>query len=621
MTGWQRVAATWLAAAACLAAGVARAEGDGQADFDEALRIKVVASGGLRELNEVIELLEKALDKGLDVENSDFAEQVLSESLFERASQLAAVVESVPEENLADPRMQRIRSLAVSDLRRVLTYDDPPAEVTAMLAKILTLPGGDRDEARELLDELIDKNEAFATMPPDEQAATLALRGALQSDVEKALADFARAIELAPDNTQYQLARAKFRVGHDDADQALEDVTKIIAERPDDLAAIVLKSQIERELKKFDEALETLKKAAELAPQSPIPPQYRGEIYQELDQHDKAIAEFTRVLELQPGLDIALIRRSQAYLYNGDFDKALADIDQVLKDNPAMALAHGLRAQSLAALERVPEAITEMRMLAEELPGQVDVQMQLALYYQLNNQTNDAIETYTKVLELEGDNFLALRSRGDAYLGVGKHAEAVADFENAIKLDGEDPSLLNNFAWVLATSPDDTVRDGKRAIELATKACELTEYKRPHIISTLAAAFAEAGDIKTAKDWSQKGIAANQSDLERAMAADDKKLVEELTEMGEELTKELASYDSGKPIRERQTEEEADDEAGKQNGENADGAAESSPDDGQEAPDAPPAAEEAATDPAADEAAGDDSQAASDEAPAAPAEP
>jgi tetratricopeptide (TPR) repeat protein len=611
MTGWQRVAATLLAAVTCLAAGVARAEGEGQSDLDEALRIKVVAGGGLRELNEVIELLEKALDKGLDVENSDFAEQVLSESLLERATQLATVVESVPEENLADPRMQRIRSLAVSDLRRVLTYDEPPAEAPVMLAKILSLPGGDRDEARKLLEELIDKAESFTALPPAEQAAALALRGALQSDVEKALADFARAIELAPDNTQYQLARAKFRVTHDDAEQALADVKKIVEERPDDLAAIVLMSQIQRELKKFDDALETLAKAAELAPHSPIPPQYRGEIYQELDQHDKAIEEFSRVLELQPGLDIALIRRSQAYLYNGDADKALADIDLVLKDNPAMALAHGLRAQALAASDRVPEAITEMRLLAEELPGQVDVQMQLALYYQLNRQTRDAIETYTKVLELEGDNFLALRSRGDAYLGIGEHAAAVADFERALKLDPEEPSLLNNFAWVLATSPDDKVRDGKRAIELATKACELTEYKRPHIISTLAAAFAEAGDIETAQDWSEKGIAVNQSDLEEAIRDDNKQRIKELTEMGEELAKELATYDSGKPIRERQTEEEDDEDKGDED------SAAPSPDGDEDVPTARPAPEESAS----DDDNQDDAQAASGEAPPAPADP
>ena len=63
-----------------------------------------------------------------------------------------------------------------------------------------------------------------------------------------------------------------------------------------------------------------------------------------------------------------------------------------------------------------------------------------------------------------------------------------------------DEGLLNNLAWVLATSPDDKLRDGKRAIELATKAAEVSNYETPHVLSTLAAAYAETGDFEKAKN-------------------------------------------------------------------------------------------------------------------------
>ena len=147
-----------------------------------------------------------------------------------------------------------------------------------------------------------------------------------------------------------------------------------------------------------------------------------------------------------------------------------------------------------------------MKLLADEMPGQPDVRMQLALYYLLNNQPREAIEEYTRGDRAgRRDISCALRSRGDAYLNVGDHAAAVDDFDSALKLEPEDSALLNNFAWVLATSPDDSVRDGKRAIELATKACELTEYKEPHILSTLAAAYAETGDFDTAREVVAEG--------------------------------------------------------------------------------------------------------------------
>ena len=96
------------------------------------------------------------------------------------------------------------------------------------------------------------------------------------------------------------------------------------------------------------------------------------------------------------------------------------------------------------------------------------------------------------------------------------------------------------LAWVLATSPDDGVRNAKRSIELATKACELTEYKQAHILSTLASGYAESGDWETAIKWSTKAVEAGHDNEE--------------TE--DQLKKELESYKEKKPWREKQEVEE-----------------------------------------------------------------
>ncbi|MEC8346323.1 MAG: hypothetical protein VXZ63_14355, partial [Planctomycetota bacterium] len=91
----------------------------------------------------------------------------------------------------------------------------------------------------------------------------------------------------------------------------------------------------------------------------------------------------------------------------------------------------------------------------------------------------------------------------------------------------------------LGTSPKDDLRDGERAVELGLKACEVTEYKEPHILSTLAAAYAETGDFENAKKWSSKAV--------------------ELAEDGEQkenLSKELESYEAGKAWRELQEDED-----------------------------------------------------------------
>ena len=163
------------------------------------------------------------------------------------------------------------------------------------------------------------------------------------------------------------------------------------------------------------------------------------------------------------------------------------------------------------------------------------------MYYLINKQPHEAISEYDDMLLLDPENFLALRSRADAYLNVGKHQEAIADFEKALKIEPEDTTILNNLAWVLATSPDEKLRDGKRAVELATKACELTDYKLPHILSTLAASFAESGNFDNAVEWSQKAV--DMDDPENA----------------EQLAKELQSYQKKEPWRERQDIGQAED--------------------------------------------------------------
>jgi hypothetical protein len=86
----------------------------------------------------------------------------------------------------------------------------------------------------------------------------------------------------------------------------------------------------------------------------------------------------------------------------------------------------------------------------------------------------------------------------------------------------------------------DDVRNAKRSIELGTKACEVTSYARPHILSTLAAGYAEAGDWENAVKWSQKSLEVAEDDDENRP----------------QLEKELQSYKDKKPWRELQNEDE-----------------------------------------------------------------
>ncbi len=512
-------------AAGSPAAGSPGAGSPGLADLDEALRVRINAQG-LRDLNRVISLVETALDKGLNEDNQAFAQNMLADALMDRATSLIQVMNMQP---LQSQQMQQIRQLVTSDLRRVLQSEEPPSEASLMLGRLQALPDGDPYEARRVLQDYLEHDD----LPPAKRAEALVLRGRLVKDQTKALADFDEAIALVPEDENYRLARALLLRSQGQLEAALTTVGEILERNPDVANALLLQGELYRQLNRSEEALASFDAASELVPQAPGPYQNRGEIYRSQGKFEQAVAQFSKVLELKPGVLLTLVHRAEAYLNAGQPELALADIEIVLEKQSLIA-AHRIRADALSKLGRLDEAIDEMERLAAAIPNEGGLRMQLALYYLVDKQPRKAVAAYSEILEIDDQNVEALRSRGDAYLNIGKHQEAIVDFERVLELQPEDTSVLNNLAWVLATSPEDQLRDGSRAITLATKACELTKYRRPHILSTLAAAYAEAGDFKSAQEWSQKSV--DMDDPEHR----------------EQLARELQSYQDGKPWREKQ---------------------------------------------------------------------
>jgi tetratricopeptide (TPR) repeat protein len=505
----------------------------GQADLDMATQLKVTAEG-LTDLNEVVDKLDSAIEKGLDKDNKAFAEELLKSTLLQRATALSSAVldRQVPDPR-RDPRWLQIRQYALTDLQRAIGLDEKLWDAQLLVGRLQALPLGDPNAAKRALSKVCNAEDA----EPDQRAEAFALRGALETDDKKREADFNRAVELVPDKPDYLRLRAQYYFGKDKFDAALVDIDQALKLAPDHAPSQEVRGLILLGLKRMDEALAAFNKASELAPDEVLPYQHRGEVYREQGDLKKALEQLTKALELVPGDAATLMLRASVYYQLNETDHALEDIEDVIRRQPQLFQAHLMRAELLAANKHVDQAIEGLERLLPLAPDQPKLLEPLATYYLIGGQPRKAIDAFTQVLSQDPENFHALRYRGDAYLNIGKHKEAIADFDRAMKSDEaeKDDGLLNNFAWVLATSPTDSLRDGKRAVELATKAADLTSNQVPHILSTLAAAYAETGDFENAKKWSAKSI---------ELAEDDKTRVD--------LKKELATYEAGKPTRELQ---------------------------------------------------------------------
>jgi tetratricopeptide (TPR) repeat protein len=118
-----------------------------------------------------------------------------------------------------------------------------------------------------------------------------------------------------------------------------------------------------------------------------------------------------------------------------------------------------------------------------------------------------AIAEFTEAIRLDPQAEGAYHNRANAYADKGEYARAIADYNEAIRLAPDEPASYTGLAWLLATCPDAHVRDGKRAVELATRACRQSGWKDANDLENLAAGYAECGQFDQAVKWQTKAIA------------------------------------------------------------------------------------------------------------------
>ena len=124
----------------------------------------------------------------------------------------------------------------------------------------------------------------------------------------------------------------------------------------------------------------------------------------------------------------------------------------------------------------------------------------------LQGKTADAVAHYRQALAIEPNFAEAHFNLGLILDGQGKSREAIREWREAARLEPDRPAIVNQLAWILATNPDASLRDGVEAIALARRAAELSGGRDPAILATLAAAEAEVGQYPKAVEIAERAL-------------------------------------------------------------------------------------------------------------------
>jgi Flp pilus assembly protein TadD len=221
---------------------------------------------------------------------------------------------------------------------------------------------------------------------------------------------------------------------------------------------------------------------------------------------DEAIVHLRNALQTHPGYLAAGNELGRVYLRQGKFNEAVACFNELLKLNKNSAELYYNLGIVLSLQKKYEEAIKHFAKVLELNPKYPDAHNNMGTALLAAGRITEAIKHLNEALRTDSNDVGLYENLGNAYVQSGKYDLAVQNWAKALDLKPNSTEVLNNMAWALATTGDVSVQDANKAVELAQFACELTGYKNPSFLDTLAAACAAAGRFADAVETARTAI-------------------------------------------------------------------------------------------------------------------
>lgn len=352
---------------------------------------------------------------------------------------------------------------------------------------------------------------------------------------EEAVASLQAALRLDPEFPSALSLTAKSLLALNRHDEAIKHYQAALLLDPSNPWIHGSLAQVLRQSGKTDEALAHLHQAIEIEPTYAEALNELGVIAEQRGQQSEALTYYRRAVGASPNHVEGLFNLAMVQIRRGAAGDGASHLRRAVTLKPALTGDVMKRAGAFAKNGNTEASRVCWEAVADSDDVGVPARFNLALMAARGGDRDASVAAYERVLELDPAHEKSVTALLNLYLSAKQTREAIAMLRTAIAVAPRRVALLRPLASLLATAPQDDLRDGTLAVELAERAAELTQRKDPVVLASLGAALAETGQFERAV-----AVATEAAAVARASQAEG---------LAGFIDSQRAGYEDGRPFR------------------------------------------------------------------------
>jgi tetratricopeptide (TPR) repeat protein len=308
------------------------------------------------------------------------------------------------------------------------------------------------------LQNAITKLQTVVTRSPENYKAHFDLGRALlqKNEIEPARSQFTEAVRLRPDYMAARLSLAQIQLARREFEPAVKSATDALAYDRANLQARLIRASAHMGLNRQDQARAELKQVLETNPNSQDAMIQLAVVNVNEKKFREAEEMFRKSYDVNPANSRGLMGLSEVMMLQNQPERAMQLLKSEIAKYPTRQEFHLALADVEVRARKYDLAIAEFTALLDKVdrksPTAVDLYVRLGHTQRLAGNSQGAIDALQKAREIVPDSAIVLNSLAMILDSAGRKQEAKAVYENALRVESENPVALNNLAYLIAES-------------------------------------------------------------------------------------------------------------------------------------------------------------------------